>query len=132
MRLYLVRHAEAAPGRPDELRALTPHGREAARELGRRLREETGGVDAVLSSPLLRARETAEAIARELEVEAEPVELLAPGATEADVLAAVEGRGSVVVTVGHQPDCGKVAAALRGGEEPPFPPAGVVRLDLPE
>jgi phosphohistidine phosphatase SixA len=131
VRLYLVRHAEAAPGQPDELRPLTPRGRRTARELGRRLRAETGGVDAVLSSPLLRARETAEAIARELELEPEPVDLLAPGASEADVLAAVEGRGETVVAVGHQPDCGKIAAALAGGEEPPFPPGGVARLDLP-
>jgi phosphohistidine phosphatase SixA len=131
VRLYLVRHAEAAPGEPDELRPLTPQGRRTAQELGRRLRDETGGVDAVLSSPLLRARETAEAIARELELEPEPVELLAPGASEADVLAAVAGRGETVVAVCHQPDCGKVAAALAGGEEPPFPPGGVARLDLP-
>jgi phosphohistidine phosphatase len=132
MRLYLVRHAEAAPGTPDELRPLTAHGREAARALGKRLRDEAGAVDAVLSSPLLRARQTAEAIARELRLEAEPVELLSPGASEADLLAAIDGRGAIVVAVGHQPDCGKIAAALRGGEEPPFPPAGVARLDLPE
>jgi phosphohistidine phosphatase len=131
MRLYLVRHAEAAPGQPDELRPLTPRGRRIARELGKRLREEAGGVDAVLSSPLLRARQTAEAIARELELEPESLELLAPGASEADVLAAVEGRGETVVAVGHQPDCGLVAAALGGGEAPPFPPGGVARLDLP-
>jgi phosphohistidine phosphatase len=129
--LYLVRHAEAAPGHPDELRPLTPAGREAARALGERLRDETGRVDAVLSSPLLRARETAAAIARELGVAAEPVELLAPGATDADLLAAVDGRGATVVTVGHQPDCGQIAAALAGGPEPPFPPGGVVRLELP-
>jgi phosphohistidine phosphatase len=132
MRLYLVRHAESAPGTPDELRPLTANGHAAARALGRRLREESGGVDAVLSSPLLRARQTAAAIARELEVEPEAVELLAPGATAADLLAAVDGRGATVVAVGHQPDCGKIAAALDGGEEPPFPPGGVARLDLPE
>jgi phosphohistidine phosphatase len=132
MRLYLVRHAEAEPGTPDELRPLTANGRQAARALGRQLREETGRVDAVVSSPLLRARQTAEAIARELDLQAEPVELLAPGAGEAELLAAIEGRGDVVVAVGHQPDCGKLAAALQGGAEPPFPPAGVARLDLPE
>jgi phosphohistidine phosphatase SixA len=48
------------------------------------------------------------------------------------VRAAVDGRGAVVVAVGHQPDCSRIAAALDGGLEPPFPPAGVVRLDLPE
>jgi phosphohistidine phosphatase len=132
MLLYLVRHAEAAPGHPDELRPLTARGRDDARALGERLRAESPRVDAVLSSPLLRARETAEAIAIELGVEPEAVDLLAPGASEADLLAAVDGRGDVVVTVGHQPDCGKIAAALDGGPEPPFPPAGVVRLELPE
>jgi phosphohistidine phosphatase len=131
MLLYLVRHAEAAPGHPDELRPLTPRGREDARALGERLRAETERVDAVLSSPLLRARETAEAIARELGLRPQPVDLLAPGATEADVLAAIDGRGAVVVAVGHQPDCSRIAAALDGGPEPAFPPAGVVRLDLP-
>jgi phosphohistidine phosphatase len=132
MRLYLVRHAEAAPGDPDELRPLTLNGRQAARQLGERLREEAGRVDAVLTSPLLRARQTGEAIARALELEAESNELLAPGTSEADLLAAVEGRGAVVVAVAHQPDCSRIAAALSGGPEPPFPPGGLVRLDLPE
>jgi phosphohistidine phosphatase len=129
VRLYLVRHAEAAPGRPDELRSLTPRGRETARALGERLRDEAGRVDAVLSSPLLRARETAEAIARAVGVAAETTDLLAPGATDADLLAAVEGRGDVVVAVGHQPDCGKIAAAL-DGFEPAFPPGACVLLEL--
>lgn len=130
MRLYLVRHAEAAPGQPDELRPLTPAGRAAALALGERLAAEAR-VDAVLCSPLLRARQTAEAIARAAGVEAEPVELLAPGASDTDLIAAVSGRGEVVVAVGHQPDCGEIAAALRGGPEPPFPPGAAVRLDLP-
>jgi phosphohistidine phosphatase len=129
MRLYLVRHAEAAPGHPDELRSLTPAGRAAARALGERLRAESR-VDAVLTSPLLRARETGDAIARELGLEPKPTDLLAPGATEADLLEAADGRGEVVVVVAHQPDCGLIAAALAGGEPPAFPPAGVVRLDL--
>ena len=37
MRVILVRHAEAAPGSPDDARSLTPEGREAARRLGERL-----------------------------------------------------------------------------------------------
>ena len=130
MRLYLVRHAEAAPGDPDELRRLTPSGRAAARDLGRRLAEGESP-DAVLASPLLRARETAEEIARAAGVEVEPDDRLSPGATAEDVLDAVAGRGEHVVVVGHQPDCGRIAAALGGGDEPAFPPAGVVALDVP-
>jgi len=127
VRLYIVRHAEAAPGSPDELRSLTPEGHEQARELGRRLRDEGVVPDAVLSSPLLRARETATELGLG---EPEPSERLAPGATADDVRAAIAGRGETVVVVGHQPDCGRVAAALTGGPEPSFPAAGVVVVDL--
>jgi phosphohistidine phosphatase len=127
MRLYVVRHAEAAPGSPDELRALTPAGHEQARALGRQLRDEGVAPDAVLSSPLLRARETA----RDLGLgEPEASDRLAPGATVDDLRAAIAGRGETVVVVGHQPDCGRIAAALTGGPEPPFPAAGVFVVDL--
>jgi phosphohistidine phosphatase SixA len=34
------------------------------------------------------------------------------------------------VVVAHQPDCGRVAAALGGGPEPAFPPGGVAVLEL--
>ena len=130
MRLVIVRHAQAAPGDPDELRPLTPQGREDARELARRLREEGLEPDAVLSSPLLRARETARELTRNSDVRPGPDERLAPGATADDVRAAVAGKGETVVVVGHQPDCGRITATLTGGPEPPFPPAGMVVLEL--
>jgi len=130
MRLYLVRHAEAALGEPDELRALTPEGRGQARELAERLRDDGVEPDAIITSPLLRARETGEALAEATGVGAQSDERLAPGATEEDVRAAIAGRGETVVVVGHQPDCGRIVAALTGGEEPRFPAAGCVSLDL--
>ena len=130
MRLYLVRHAEAAPGDPDELRPLTAAGRRQARAVGERLARE-GPPDAVVTSPLLRARETGDLIARGTGVAAVADERLAPGATAQDVLAAAAGRGGTVVVVGHQPDCGRIAGELSGGAEPPFPPAGVCVLEVP-
>jgi len=130
MRLYLVRHAEAAPGDPDELRPLTSAGREQARALGERLRNEDASPSIVLTSPLLRARETGAELAKALDVETEPDELLKPGASADDVRTAVEGHGDQVVVVGHQPDCGQIAAALTGGPEPRFPAGGVVVLEL--
>jgi phosphohistidine phosphatase len=130
MRLYLVRHGEAAPGDPDESRPLTSEGREQARALGARLRNEDASPSVVLTSPLLRARETGAELAKALDVETEPEERLAPGATVKDVRAAVEGRGEQVVVVGHQPDFGQIAAALTGGPEPRFPAGGLVVLDL--
>ena len=83
--------------------------------------------DAVVCSPLLRARETAGALGLG---EPEVDERLAPGATPDDVRAVVEGRGGTVVVVGHQPDCGRAAAALGGGDEPHFPPAGHATVEL--
>ena len=127
MRLVLIRHAEAAPGDPDELRALTPLGHEQARKLGDRLRADGIEPDAILSSPLLRARETAADLGFGAP---EPRNELAPGATLDDLRAAVADRGETVVVVGHQPDCGEIAAAVSGGTEPAFPPAGVHILEL--
>jgi phosphohistidine phosphatase len=127
MRLLIVRHAEAAPGEPDELRPLTPHGREQARSLGERLRSEGLVPDAVLTSPLRRALETAYALDL---VEPAADERLAPGATPARVLDAVRDCGGTVLVVGHQPDCGRVAAALSDRPEPAFPPCGLAVVEV--
>ena len=130
MRIYLVRHAEAAQGEPDELRVLTAAGEDQARRLGGRLANAAPRPTGVISSPLLRARQTADLIAAPLGLESEPDERLAPGATADDVRAAVAGRGEAVVVVAHQPDCGSIAAELTGGPEPAFPAGGMVELDL--
>jgi phosphohistidine phosphatase len=130
MRLYLVRHAESAPGEPDELRALTPQGRRQARELGARLAAESVTLAVVLTSPLLRARETGEEVARATGARTEPDDRLEPGATAEQVREAIAGRGEHVVVVGHQPDCGRIAAELTAGPEPAFPTAGMVVIDL--
>ena len=126
MRVLIVRHAEAAPGEPDDLRPLTAEGREHARALGERLRDEGFVADAVITSPLLRARETAAALALG---EPEVDRLLAPGASPDDVRRAASGRGDTIVVVGHQPDCGHAVLEL-GGVEAPFPPAGTYELQL--
>ena len=127
MRLLIVRHAEAAPGDPDELRTLTPRGREQARRLGERLRHDGLVPAAIVTSPLLRARETAHAL--ELG-EASVDERLAPGATPGDVRDAARDHGDPVLVVGHQPDCGRAAAAFTGGPELAFPPCGLAVVEL--
>jgi phosphohistidine phosphatase len=130
VRVYLIRHADAAPGEPDELRALTPEGRRAARALGEQLAADGVRPDAVISSPLLRARETGTEIGRAVGVEPETDDRLGFGATAEGLREAVEGRGETVVAIGHQPDCGRIAAELGDGVEPPFPPAGMVVLEI--
>src|SRR5205085_242499 len=88
--------ARQVPAEPDDLRTLTTQGKQQARELGRRFARKGVKPDAVISSPLLRARETAEGIASALGVDAEQDERLAPGATPEDVRAVVAGRGNTV------------------------------------
>ncbi len=127
MRLFLVRHAEAAPGEPDALRPLTPAGRAVARSLADQLAADHP--DAVLCSPLLRARETADQIARAANLAAEVDERLAPGATVDEIREAIAGRGETVVVVGHQPDCSEIYLDLTG-EGRPFAPGAVAVVEL--
>jgi len=130
MRLYLVRHAEAASGSPDDLRPLTADGREQARALGARLRGQGVRPDAILTSPLARACETGELLGCELGVTPVADERLAPGATAAALSEAVAGRGETVVAVGHQPDCSRIVASLTGDPEPLFPPATAIAITI--
>ena len=127
MRLFLARHANAEPGHPDELRPLTPDGRDRARALGEELAAHAPVT--VVSSPLLRARETAAAIAKATGAELRVDDRLAPGALLDDLLEAIAGAGDVVVAVGHQPDCSELAEALGGGDLS-FPPGAVHELVL--
>jgi phosphohistidine phosphatase SixA len=126
VRLFLVRHAHSDPGDPDELRPLSAKGREQARELAEQLADVEP--EAVLSSPLLRARETAEAIAKATSSPLRVDERLAPGATADDLLAVAAGSNTVIA-VGHQPDCSEIAVAL-SGRDPGFPTAGVCELEV--
>jgi phosphohistidine phosphatase len=62
MRLYFLRHADALEGLDDAARALSPKGRQQCRELARFLEDAGIQFDAAYSSPLVRARQTAEII----------------------------------------------------------------------
>jgi phosphohistidine phosphatase SixA len=127
VRVILVRHAAARPGEPDELRELSDEGRAAAALLGDLLAERQP--DVVVSSPLLRARETAAALAAAAGVEAAVDEGLRPGATVETLRAAVSGRGETVIAVGHQPDCSEIVLDLTG-EHRSFPTAGFAEVEL--
>jgi phosphohistidine phosphatase len=127
--VYLCRHAHAAAGEPDELRPLTPTGEEQARQLGEWLAAADPPPAVVVSSPLLRARQTAALVTGATGAELRVDPRLAPGAGVAELRAAVEELPGPVATVGHQPDCSEIAIALTGSD-PGFAPAGVATLDL--
>ena len=127
VRLFLVRHAHSDPGDPDSLRPLSPRGREQARELGERLAPVEP--ELVLTSPLLRARETAAAIA----TTPEPSSGWTSGSLREQARMTCSppstAPASTVVVVGHQPDCSEIALAL-SGHDPGFPPAGVLEVEV--
>ena len=129
MLLFLVRHAHSDPGDPDDLRPLSSRGRDEARALAKRLAAHSTPPHLVLSSPLLRARETAEAIADAVSVPTQIDERLAPGTTVEHLRIAVAGVEGAVAAVCHQPDCSEIALELTG-HDPGFPPAGVAELSL--
>src|SRR3954454_19227400 len=67
MRVTLIRHGEAGDDAPrDELRSLTLRGRAAVARVGRSLRRRGGDFTIIVSSPLVRALQTAEIIAAEV------------------------------------------------------------------
>jgi phosphohistidine phosphatase len=129
MLLFLCRHAQAAPGEPDELRELTPDGLAQARALGESLATRTEPPALVLSSPLVRARQTATAIAEATGAPLKVDERLSPGATVASLAAALTGEPGPVALVCHQPDCSEIALAL-SGRDPGFPVGSLAAIEL--
>jgi phosphohistidine phosphatase len=127
--VYLCRHAKAASGDPDHLRKLTGRGRKQAHELGERLAALPNPPVLVLTSPLVRARQTADAIAAATGAMLRLEPRLAPGATVGDLRDSLTGIEGPVATVGHQPDCSEIAVAVTGAD-PGFAPAGMAELDL--
>src|SRR5215210_2027451 len=99
--LWLLRHAEAEDGSPDSERRLTKKGRRQARDAGRALAKLGVSIDACLTSPKVRADETARLACEALGVEAQHEPKLAGGPFDAEQLAA--GLGDVLL-VGHDPD----------------------------
>jgi phosphohistidine phosphatase len=121
--LLLVRHAIAAERGPkypdDRLRPLTAEGARRFREAVRGLDALGVACDLILTSPLVRAEETATLLSAGLRGHP-PVQVLAAlaqGGAASDVIAAI-GRNARkharLALVGHEPDLGELAARLLG------------------
>lgn len=118
MILYLLRHAEAeVMASSDRARRLTPKGEQQAAKVGRYCAGHGIEPSVILSSPVVRARQTADLVAEGLP-EAKLIEV--PwAACGMDPWRAMEELGAYgkfpsVLLVGHQPDLGGLAAALLG------------------
>lgn len=136
--LYLVRHAVAAErgdAWPDDTkRPLTTKGIGRFRDVAEGLRAVHVVVDVVLTSPLVRARQTAELLAAGLAPHpaVQVTDALAPGAAHAAFVDALaRTRQQRVACVGHEPDLGRLAAHLVGAKRPfEFRKGGACRIDL--
>jgi phosphohistidine phosphatase len=120
MELLIVRHGIAVEpgtgGMSDGERPLTDEGKKKFREAARGLAKILPVPDVLLSSPLVRARQTAEiAAAAWKKVRVVLDERLAGGSVD-DILSAVSehAKGDLVVVVGHEPDVSHLAAKLLG------------------
>jgi phosphohistidine phosphatase len=122
MILYILRHAVAendAPDGDDGARRLTEGGRQKMIKAARGLRAAGVEYESLLTSPLVRAAETAEIVAAAFPGGPKPKELeaLATGVSPAQSVAALApyARHASVMIVGHEPGLSHIAALLMTG-----------------
>ncbi|HEY8080035.1 MAG TPA: phosphohistidine phosphatase SixA, partial [Labilithrix sp.] len=120
MKLYVMRHGPAEDDSPtgrDADRALTGPGRERVRDVAKALVDADEAPLAIVSSPLVRALQTAEIVAAVAKVEA-PVEVRREMEPGAQALGLVEelfaAKRKRVMVVGHEPDVSDLVARLVG------------------
>ena len=136
MELYFLRHGIAADvgpeGSGDAGRPLTAEGIKKMKEQTRGLRRLGVRPDIVLTSPLVRARQTAEIVRHALGLDSRVVDALAPGCDMArlrDLLGEYRSAQCVMV-VGHEPDFSDLIGALTGGSRVLLKKGGLARVDL--
>ncbi len=125
MKLLVIRHAVAMDreefaesGQSDDMRPLTRAGMKEMKRVAKGLRREVDTIDVLATSPLLRATQTADIVAREYGMDvAEPTRSLIP---EAEPDAVEEFCGSlgdvdVVAVVGHEPHLTGLVTWLMSG-----------------
>ena len=137
--LILVRHAIAAERGDDwpddNKRPLTSKGLARMREIAKGLDNLDLEIDLILTSPLVRARQTADVLAHGLKP-SPPIETLvelSPGTVPAKIAEAIGTRGDAkaIALVGHEPNLGELAAWLVGGKSPfEFKKGGICRIDV--
>ncbi|HCU54432.1 MAG TPA: phosphohistidine phosphatase SixA [Gammaproteobacteria bacterium] len=121
MKLVLIRHGRAEERRllqRDHTRALTADGRRRVRKASRGLRATVPGITHIATSPLMRARQTADVIATEYaDAERHVCPGLAPGSAPRGVVQWLRQlpAEATVAMIGHEPDLGRLAGYLLTG-----------------
>jgi phosphohistidine phosphatase len=142
MDLYVLRHGIALERgtrgfEDDSARPLTPKGRRQLRKLSPVIGKLAGDINLILSSPLARARQTAEIVAAELKLRKRLKfsNALAPGGAPALLvrqLSREKPRPEKVLLVGHEPDLGRLVSLLTCGNtslQLDFKKAGLCKLE---
>ncbi len=120
-RLYLLRHGIAVdhgtPGIAEDERPLTPKGIERVEQVAEGLRQVGVKPDAILTSPLPRARRTADIVARVIDIEdrLSNADALRPPATAASIRNWLSTRTEgELMLVGHNPNLTELLGLLLG------------------
>lgn len=142
--LYLIRHgiaAERGENINDATRPLTDKGREKTTKVAKRLQEIGVHFDLILTSPLVRAKQTAEILQKVgLSNQLETFDFLSPHGELSNWVSwwtncPYNGEGSYLALVGHQPNLGHWAEMLVWGTRQDkliVKKAGIVGLTLPQ
>ena len=107
----MLRHGDAEDGSPDSERRLTKKGERQSGLAGEALAALDAGIETCLTSPRVRALQTARIACEALDLEPEVEAALQGGRFDAPTLAS--GRGTVLL-VGHEPDFSGVVQELTG------------------
>lgn len=134
MILYLMRHAEALDaraGQADADRPLTEKGLRRSQDAAAALVAMDVRLDLVLTSPLLRAVQTAEIVAGKLQVPLQQAPALASRVTTTAVSELLKANGSpeAVMLVGHEPDLSALVGEMIGGGEVQMSKGAIACID---
>ncbi len=138
MDLYLIRHAHAADGAlygDDYERPLTAEGRRAAQAVGAALQAQKTTFEIIVSSPLVRAVETAELLACQLGFAGGLTisRALTPDSDVESILqnvVAPHRASKSLALVGHQPSMGQLVGSLVGRSGASLQKGAVVCVDF--
>ena len=139
LELYLIRHGIAADRGEefpdDSKRPLTSEGIASLRKEARALDELGVAIEHIITSPLVRAKQTADVFVQHLQTKPSLSisDALAPAGSPAAVVQDIvkQARKGRIALVGHEPNLGELAARLIGSRTPlGFKKGGICRIDF--
>ncbi|HEY5491280.1 MAG TPA: phosphohistidine phosphatase SixA [Gemmatimonadaceae bacterium] len=140
MKVYFLRHGIAGERSEwkgvDAERPLTSDGIGKMRSTAKTLAHLDLGLDAIITSPLVRAKQTAEIVAEELGLRSKMSEdkRVGPGFNEdrLRVILREHAHANAVMLVGHEPDLSSTISALIGGGRIVMKKGGLALVELPD